>query len=346
MSESNGQKGKKARVTSYDVAKLAGVSQPAVSRAFNPGAPITKEKRDRILAAARELGYVPNVFASSLSRSSSKIVAVISGNLNNPFYSESLQCFVEQIQRTGRQVLAFTVQEDQNSDDVMMQALRYPVDGVVVTSATVTSSMVKLSEGLGIPVIMYNRRVPDANLPSVLCDNEGGAAALARRMHAAGARKFLVLRGDPAGSTSMARVQGFRDALKKLKGAQVEEIDGQSSYAGAYRATVSRFDRPVADWPDAIFGVNDIMAIGCADALRGHFGKKIPDDIMLAGFDGIREAQREPYHLATVRQPIERMVTETLELLDAAKSDEGVPAALRVIQGDMIPGVTIQSRED
>ncbi len=332
----------KARITSFEVAKAAGVSQPAVSRAFTPGASITTEKRDRILAAARELGYVPNVFASSLSRSSSKIVAVISGNLNNPFYSESLQCFVEQIQRTGRQVLAFTVQEDQNSDEVMMQALRYPVDGVVVTSASVTSMMVKLSEGLGIPVIMYNRQVPDANIPSVVCDSVAGAGALARRMHAVGARRFLVLRGDPKGSTSKARVQGFRESLGPMVGVQIEEIDGQSSYAGAYRATVSRFDGPLPNWPDAIFGVNDVMAIGCADALRGHFGKSIPSDIMLAGFDGIREGQREPYRLTTVRQPIERMVTEALELLDAAKVKKDGPAPLRVIRGDMIPGATLR----
>ncbi|OIQ27601.1 MAG: transcriptional regulator [Alphaproteobacteria bacterium MedPE-SWcel] len=346
MTERKSTRSKRPRITSYEVAKAAGVSQPSVSRAFTPGASITNEKRERILAAAQELGYVPNVFASSLSRRSSKIVAVISGNLNNPFYSETLQCFVEQIQQTGRQVLAFTVQEEQNSDEVMMQALRYPVDGVVVTSASVTSTMVKLSEGLGIPVIMYNRQVPGANIPSVVCDNVAGAGALARRMHAAGARRFLVLRGDPKGSTSKARVQGFRESLDAIAGVEIEEIDGQSSYAGAYRATLARFDGPSPNWPDAVFGANDVMAIGCADALRGHFGMSIPEDIMLAGFDGIREGQRAPYRLATVRQPIERMVTEALELLDAAKSEEDEASApLRVIPGDMIPGATLRMRD-
>lgn len=334
---------KKSRVTSFDVARAAGVSQPAVSRAFTPGASITKEKRDRVLAAARDLGYVPNVFASSLSKQSSKMVAVISGNLNNPFYSESLQVFVENFQRTGRQVLAFSVQDQQSSDEVMMQALRYPVDGIVMTSAKVTSEMVKLSEGLGVPMVMFNRRVPGSSLATVQCDNGAGGAALARRMHAAGARRFLILRGDPQGSTSMDRVTGFREALDALGRTEVDEVEGGSNYSGGYAAIMSRFGGPAPDWPDAIFAVNDIMAIGCADALRGNFGLRIPDDIMLAGFDGIREGQRHPYRLTSVRQPIERMVAETLDILDNPNPDGG---SLRVIPGDLIPGTTVKARGD
>ncbi|WP_238529693.1 LacI family DNA-binding transcriptional regulator [Pseudooceanicola batsensis] len=328
-------------MTSFDVARAAGVSQPAVSRAFNPKASITKEKRDRVLAAARELGYVPNVFASSLSKRSSKMVAVISGNLNNPFYSESLQVFVENFQRTSRQVLAFSVQDQQSSDEVMMEALRYPVDGIVMTSAKVTSEMVKLSEGLGIPVVMFNRSVPGTGLATVQCDNRAGGAALARRMAAAGARSFLVLRGDPQGSTSQERVAGFRDTLAALGRLDLEEIEGGSNYSGGYAAIMSRFNRPAPDWPDAIFAVNDIMAIGCADALRGNFGLRIPEDILLAGFDGIREGQRHPYRLTTVRQPIERMVSETLDILD---QPDGGESSLRLIPGDLIPGTTVKAR--
>ena len=334
---------KKSRVTSFDVARAAGVSQPAVSRAFTPGASITKEKRERVLAAARELGYVPNVFASSLSKRSSKMVAVISGNLNNPFYSESLQVFVENFQRTGRQVLAFSIQDAQSSDEVMMQALRYPVDGIVMTSAKVTSEMVKMSEGLGIPVVMFNRRVPGTGLATVQCDNLAGGGALARRMYAAGARRFLVLRGDPQGSTSRERVTGFRETLDLLGDTEVTEVEGGSNYSGGYAATMSHFSGPAQTWPDAVFAVNDIMAIGCADALRGNFGLRIPEDVLLAGFDGIREGQRYPYRLTTVRQPIERMVTETLEILD---NPEDAGPSLRMIPGDLIPGTTVRARDD
>ncbi len=339
-------KQKSTRVTSFDVARRAGVSQPSVSRAFTPGASITKDKRDRVLAAAKELNYVPNVFASNLSSNKSNMVAVISGNLNNPFYSESLQVFVESFQRMGRQVLAFSVQEGHDCDDVMMQALRYPVDGIVVTSAQMSSDLIRMSEGLGIPIVMFNRRVSGSELASVQCDNIEGSAALGRLVHAAGARRILIVLGDLRGSTSGDRVSGFRSALETLGGCTIEEIEGGSSYSGARNAMIRRFGGPSPQYPDAIFAVNDIMAIGCADALREVNGLRIPDDIMLAGFDGIREGQRAPYRLTTVRQPIERMVSETLELLkvspDVRKIEGGEK---RVIPGDLIPGRTVPGME-
>lgn len=339
-------KRKNSRVTSFDVAKLAGVSQPAVSRAFTPGASITKEKRDRVLAAAKTLNYVPNVFASSLSSKRSNMVAVISGNLNNPFYSESLQVFIESFQRTGRQVLAFSVQDGRDCDDVMMQAMRYPVDGIVVTSAQMSSELIHLSEGLGIPIVMFNRRVSGSELAGVQCDNIEGSAVLGRLMLAAGARRILIVRGDPQGSTSGDRVAGFRSAVDTVSGCEIEEVDGGSSYSGARNAMIRRFGGPAPRFPDAIFAVNDIMAIGCADALREVHGLRIPDDIMLAGFDGIREGQRAPYRLTTVRQPIERMVSETLELLRINPEEQKLQSgSKRVIPGDLIPGRTIPGME-
>lgn len=333
---------KKQRVTSYEVAALAGVSQPAVSRAFTPGASIAKEKRDRILAAAKKLNYLPNVLASSLSTARSNMVAVVSGTMSNPFYSESIQTFIESFQKTGTQVLAFSVQEGRDCDDVLMQAMRYPVDGIVVTSAQMSSELIGLSEGLGIPMVMFNRRVVGSNLASVHCDNEQGSALMAGLMHEAGARRYLIVRGDPQGSTSRDRVGGFRDELDKRGGAEIEEIDGASSYLGARKAIGEHFRGRSTPFPDAVYAVNDIMAIGCADALRGGFGVRIPDDIMLAGFDGIREAQREPYRLTTVRQPIEAMVAETIRLLQREEEEPSDTADLhRVIEGELIRGETV-----
>lgn len=334
---------RKTRITSIDVAKRAGVSQPAVSRAFTPGSSITKDKRDRILNAAKELGYVPNVFASALSSSRSNMVAVINGNMNNPFYSESLQTFIEQLQLSGRQVLAFSVQEGQDSDDVLMQALRYPVDGIVVTSAQMSSDLIGLSEGLGIPIVMFNRRVRGLDLASVSCDNIHGCHILADHLYQRGARRFLVVRGDPQGSTSADRTEGFRKALDHLGPCQIQEIDGGSSYSGAKRAILNQFADPNFTPPDAVFAVNDIMAMGCLDALRGPLGLRVPQDILLAGFDGIREAQRPPYSLTTMRQPIEDMVQSTLSILDLGKVEPDAPSpSAQLLPGELLIGKTTQ----
>lgn len=341
-------KRKPNRVTSHEVAKLAGVSQPTVSRAFTPSASIAKDKRDRVLAAAKQLNYLPNSIASSLSRAHSNIVAVIVGDMNNPFYSESLEVFINRLQATGRQVLVFSVADGRDCDDVLMQALRYHVDGVVVTSAHLSSDLVSLSQGVGIPITLFNRSTADHALNAVLCNSMAGSEILAKVMHDAGARRYLIVRGDPQGSTSRNRVRGFREKLESLSisSDSIEEMDGDSSYLGSFEAITRRFAEPNVQRPEAIFAVNDIMAMGCADALRDTFKLRIPEDIMLAGFDGIRPGQLAAYQLTTIRQPIEEMVERTLELLDqtSKSNDKNADKAKQtdhLLTGTFVPGKTV-----
>lgn len=341
-------KRKSNRVTSYQVAKLAGVSQPTVSRAFTPGAHIAKEKKDRVLAAAKQLNYYPNSIASSLASARSNIIAVIVGDLDNPFYSESLHAFISHLQNTGRQVLSFSVKEGMDCDDVLLQALKYHVDGIIVTSARLSNNLVSMSKGAGIPILLFNRSTDDPTLLSVRCDNFGGGQLLGKAVYDAGARSILIVRGDLQGSTNRDRVAGFRLAIQDyaFESVRMEEIDGNSSYSGAYEAILDRFKGPTPDFPDAIYAVNDIMAIGCADALKDKFNTKIPEDVMLAGFDGIREGQFAPYRLTTVRQPINAMVLKTMELLDnAGEVEQSNKAENCVLPGRFIAGTTVPQKQ-
>src|ERR1044071_9692663 len=109
-----------SRSTSFDVAALAGVSQASVSRAFSPGSSITEETRQRVLDAARKLNYVPNSIASSLTTKRTNIVALILGNLGNPFYVHVLHRFSQRLQAQGRQVLTFTVDPGADSDEAIL----------------------------------------------------------------------------------------------------------------------------------------------------------------------------------------------------------------------------------
>lgn len=340
-------KRKSNRVTSYEVAKLAGVSQPTVSRAFTPGAQITKDKKSRVLAAAKQLNYYPNFIASSLASSRSNIIAVIVGDLDNPFYAESLRAFITHLQNSGRQVLSFTVKEGMECDDAVLQALKYHVDAIIVTSAHLSNDLVSMSKGAGIPILLFNRSTDDPSLLSVRCDNFGGGQMLGRAIYDAGARSVLIIRGDLQGSTNRDRVAGFRLAVQDhgTEAVRIEEIDGDSSYSGAHAAIKKHFSGPNPKFPDAIYAVNDIMAIGCADALRETFGTKIPEDIMLAGFDGVRESQLQPYQLTTVRQPINAMVLKTMELLDSVdRAEDGQNAEICIIPGRFVAGKTVPKK--
>ena len=232
-----------SRATSFDVAALARVSQSAVSRAFTPGASIAKEKRDRVLEAARKLNYVPNSIASSLTTKRTNIVAVILGNLRNPFYVHVLEAFSRRLKALGRQILVFTVEPGADSDDAILDALRYQIDAIILTAAQLSTRMTSICHQRGIPIVLFNRYIPGSDASGVRCDNVGGGRLIAEAFLAAGARSFAMITGDPRGTTSQDRVRGFVERLLEdgIRRAAIEEAPGASSYDGGRR----RRARPV-----------------------------------------------------------------------------------------------------
>lgn len=327
-------KRQQTRFTSFDVAALAGVSQSAVSRAFSPGSSIAQAKRQKILEAARKLNYVPNSIASSLTTKRSNIVAVVVGNLANPFYVTVLSTLVNRLQAEGRQVLTFTVENGAEADEALMRVLRYQVDGIILTAAQLSTRMTSICHERGIPIVLFNRYIPGSDASGVRCDNVGGGRMIADAFLAAGAKSFALLLGDPRGTTSADRARGFADTLVEagIPRSEIRVMEGQSSYDGAY-AVIQKTFKGMA-LPEAIFSVNDIMAMAAMDVLRQRFSVRIPEDVMVAGFDDIPDARRWPYRLTTVRQPVEEMVEETLKILHLDDPESPIPPAIDTI----VPG--------
>lgn len=308
---------RRSRSTSFDVAALAGVSQSAVSRAFTPGSSIAEETRQKVLEAALKLNYVPNSIASSLTTKRTNIVALILGNMANPFYVHVLHAFSRRLQAQGRQVLIFTVDQGAESDEAILQVLKYQVDGVILTAAQLSTRMTSICHERGIPIVLFNRYIPGSDASGVRCDNAAGGRMIAEAFLAAGARSFAMITGDPKGTTSKDRERGFAERLMEagIKRSDIVVMEGNTSYEGAFNATLRFFRDKDHRRIDALFGINDIMAMGAIDALRHRLGLRVPEDLMVGGFDDIPEGRRAPYQLTTVRQPIEQMVDESLAML-------------------------------
>lgn len=331
--------------TSNDVASLAGVSQSAVSRAFTPGSSISEEKKQRILEAAQALNYVPNSIASSLITKRTNTIAIILGDVENPFYIHALKAFINKLQARGQQTFTFTVEPGATSDDAIRRVLAHQVDGVILTAAQFSTRMTNLCLDRGIPIVLFNRYVPGTEAAVVRCDNVGGGRKLAEAFIKAGAKTFGIIKGDPMGTTSQDRIKGFSERLLEdgIKRSAIKEIEGQSVYDGAFNAIVREYGNG-KKLPDAFFGVNDIMAMGAMDALRHKLGVRIPEDVMIGGFDDIPEGRRWPYQLTTMRQPIDEMVDETLAILDPEKKDHPIPSGIdRQAASDLIWRKTIPS---
>ena len=332
------------RATSRDVAALARVSQSSVSRAFTQGGSLSLEKRQRILDAAAALNYVPNAMARSLITRRSGVIAIILGNIGNPFYIHVLGAFIARLQERGFQTLTFTIEPGATSDEAILQVLRHQVDGIVLTAAQLSTRSTALCRDRGIPLVLFNRYIPGSDTSVVRCDNVGGGRVMARAMLDAGARTFAVIRGDPMGTTSQDRAQGFLEALWDggVARSAVREIEGGSAYDGAFEAIRTAFADAPPTLPEAIFAVNDIMAMGVIDALRGVLGKRVPEDVMVAGFDDIVEAGRWPYSLTTMRQPIAAMVDQTLALLLPDEEDGPADSVDRQVESVLVVRKTLR----
>ena len=310
-------RGMKTVVTSQQVAKLARVSQSAVSRTFTPGASVSKETRKKVLVAANALGYRPNAIARSLISGRSRIIALVMSYLENQFYPLVIEKLSQLLQRQGYHVLMFISEIDQ-VDGVLSDILQYQVDGIVMASVTLSIDLAKICADAGVPVVMINR-VPDTGAltgpatSSVTSDNFQGGRMVAQLLLDRGHRRIAFIAGLENSSTNLERERGFNEVLQAAGRPAFGRAVGYYSFAGAEQATRELFK--CADRPDAVFVANDHMAIAAMDVLRIELGLRVPQDVSVIGFDDIPQAAWGSYRLTTVIQSVQDMVGATVDLL-------------------------------
>src|SRR5436309_2204360 len=142
--------------SAHDVARIAGISQAAVSRAFTPGASISEAMRAKVLIAAKELGYRPNLLARSLIKGRSDIIGMVVGNARNPFFTVALDAMSSRLRQAGRHLLVFTGESNATADVQVEDLLKYRVDGLVLMWTTVSPSLAEQCRDEGIPMIFFN----------------------------------------------------------------------------------------------------------------------------------------------------------------------------------------------
>ncbi len=323
-----------------DVARLANVSQAAVSRAFTPGASISPETRAAVLAAARSLGYRPNAIARSLVTHQSNIIAIIMANMWNPFYSAALAQFTDQLQALGYWVLLFKVQEDSAPlgngavDDALLTALEYQVDGVIITSATLSSRLADECARHGVPVVLFNRYTLSSNVNAVWCDSVAGGQQVADAIVDTGYERIAFVAGDPTTSTARDREAGFTGRLGQRNRSLFWRGQGDFTLESGLVAAREMLRQTVR--PDVVFCANDLMAIATIDVARDEFGLRVPEDLAVVGFDDIAMAAWPHYGLTTIRQPLERLVSATTQLIQSAIQESAVERVLQTVPGELI----------
>lgn len=301
------------RATSIDVARLAGVSQSTVSRVFTPGASVSDEAREKVSAAANELGYKPDAIARSLITSTTNIIGIVMGRISSPFHPYVLEKFIQAFQERGRQTLLFSTTPDRDIDNLLDLVLQYRVDALVITSATLSSQMADECARLGTPVVLFNRYVLGAQVDAVCTDNVEAGRLVANLLLDAGHRRLAFIEGKVNASTNIDRKKGFLDRLRERGHVDVMVAPGDYSYEAGFAAAKRLLARD--DRPDAIFCASDSSALGAMDAARYESGLSVPGDVSIIGFDDIPAAAWPSYALTTIRTPVNRMVNATIDLV-------------------------------
>ncbi|MGQ0567313.1 MAG: LacI family DNA-binding transcriptional regulator [Gemmobacter sp.] len=302
------------RVTSAQVAALAGVSQSAVSRVFTPGASASARTVEKVRAAAEKLGYRPNVLARAMITGRSRIIGLVVAYLENQFYPVALERLSRELQARGYHVLIFMADNDASlTDQVVQELLDYQVDGIILASVAISNDIATRCEAAGIPVVLFNRGQDTPRHNEVTSDNRAGGYAVARFLVAGGHRRIAHIAGWQGSSTGIERCAGFRAGLAEAGMEPVAVIDGMYDRATAMKAARDLMLGPSP--PDAIFVGNDHMAFGVMDQLRGGMGLRVPRDVSVVGYDDVPLAGWPAYDLTTVRQPVEAMVAAAVDLL-------------------------------
>src|SRR5918997_7112935 len=301
--------------TMAEIAAIAGVSKPTVSKVMNgqPGvAPRTRERVEHVIA---ERGYVRHGTARALSAGRAGSVNLVVKEVDNAYFTEIIRGVEETLERAGlSMVLTATHDEARRHRRWMARVVEHGTDGAILVLPDENLAHLEVLRSHGIPVALVDDRGESpAGVPSVGATNFAGGVAAMEHLLSLGQRRDAALRGPPYRSTR-ARIAGCRTALQEAGVAldPLLEMPGgfvpETGYEGA-RALL-RAPSP----PTAIFAGSDLQAMGVYRALY-EMGLRIPDDVSVVGFDDLPLSGLLTPALTTVRQPVREMGAQATRML-------------------------------
>ncbi|MEJ8827498.1 LacI family DNA-binding transcriptional regulator [Variovorax humicola] len=308
------------KLTSRDVARLAGVSQATVSRVLQNSPLVQPATRQAVLDAIAQSGYAPNAAARWMRTRRTGIIALVVANLAvNPLYPAMLQLLSTALRKRG--MSASVYEEEDFSESTMRGIVEGGVDGVITTTAMESSLPFLERIADQVPVILLHRTVSSKAFDQFSSDNHASGASVASFFAKNGRKKIGLISGYNLPSTLREREEGFAAELAR-RGLQLKEcaIARVPKFSYATGAEAAR-EIMMAHDVNAIFGVNDIVAIGALDGVRSK-GLAVPDDVWVVGHDDVPMAAWDCINLTTVAQSREAMVDAAVARLCARLDDQ------------------------
>ncbi len=318
----NSAEGRDRKVTSFDVARRAGVSRAAVSRTFTPDASVSLEMREKVQKAAKELGYRVNYLARSLTNQRSDLVGVVAAGMDNPFRAQQIDEIARALLRRNFRPILLPTDSDRSPTHVIDELLHYSVSGVLVTSDAPPTSLCEECAAYGVPIVLINKGDEIPTVDRVISDNEAAGKLAADTLIEAGSKSPAVMGATKVSYTARGRVDAF---LAACRAASIEPRivpiplnDYDSGFEGAGRLVGSGID--------GLFCINDYTACGVVDRIRTDTVVRLPGRVRIVGHDDIPQARWAAYNLTTIRQPCDVQAQKAIDFLTSRMAQADLPA--------------------
>jgi LacI family transcriptional regulator len=304
--------------TLRDVAALAGVHPATASRALNPATKgmTSAGTAKRVMRAAEQLGYRPNTVARSLRTARSSSIGVVVPDLTNPLFPPIVRGIEAALAPHGYVLLIVNTDNNLGQEAQLVESLQArSIDGLILATARLQHPLIEKLAATELPVVLVNRRRPGLPLPCVVPDDAAGIRLAVAHLAELGHHRIAHVAGPQNTSTGLTRLRAFRAAIRDHgldRDPALIGMCGSWSEAEGMRAFSELIDADTSF--SAVIAGNDMLAVGCYDALRDR-GLNCPDDLSVVGFNDMPFVDKLQPALTTVHIPHHDLGAEAARLL-------------------------------
>jgi LacI family transcriptional regulator len=291
-------------ITSFDVARLAGVSQPTVSRALRDSDKVSEKTKARVRQAAAALGYAPNAIGRALALGHSTRIGLVVTDLHNHFYGHVIPHLHTELSRQGYELVLVT--EASETAPIAEQIVANGLSGVVLTTTAVDSTLPGRLRDRSLPFVYFNRTAPSVESSSVTVDPEPGMTALVDEIVRLGHRHVGAVFGPRSTSTGETRETVLRGLLDEhdLRLRRQDVRHGPFDFDTGFQACLELLD--LDEPPTVLVCANDVVALGAMNAAAQR-GVGVPDFLSIVGFDDLPTSSWPLVQLTTVAYDLAEM---------------------------------------
>lgn len=314
------------KLTIEDVAQLCGVSRATISRVINNDPKVSKKTRELVLQTIQRVSYQPNPFARGLAKGKQKLIALILGNVRNPFFSHITDNIQSIMQDYGYPVILFHSKFNPELERLhLRQAIDLNLCGIFLVSTLNGSELTDILRDYSEPVVLLHRQIPDFNRDCVTQDNFRAGYILTNHLIGLGHQRIAFLYGPTTSTSSNSRVAGYRAAMANA----MLSVDERYLFPGDFRMETGYqfgkdYFRLGDSAPKAVICGNDLMAIGFLEACKDN-QVNVPNDLSVASFDDIELAALKSIQLTTIQQDVETMCIRACEIMRQRIDGEQLP---------------------